>query len=746
MRILRAHVPDLGPLRGLELELAPGTNVIHGPNEAGKTTLLDFLLSHLFRWERRTGTRLSTLLGELDRFGDPSGAGGSVELLLEGEVHGYPGGPSLLHHLGLEHAGLAGLFCVRSGEMELPEKESGAFWREMKKVLSGLPEGVESLRKAAHGAAGLTAKTAELSDSGTPGLRTRYRELSARIRELSGLADRLDEISEIARRVARTERRRRALLRARDREIASLERERREVATRLERLPELPPEALERWEDAAGTLSRLEAEIEAARADVAEAEEEARRRERARERALEAAKEARDRLRRARELRLAERSGALQEAPGALERLADPLHRSGTALLLAGVALTFFTPSDVLREPVWILALAATLAAGSGLLVAGRRGRGARRERREARERLAEDAASCGWEELAAGAAGESGPAVATLPDRVRALESRVVETEREAEVAGVRAEAAAERLAERRAELGERKAGREAAAAEIARLRESTGLGTLAEARERARTRRELGDRARERTARLEGLAGPDPSAWSAALPGEDAPGPDSEPPPWDAEEKAALDEELERLRARHRELRRAFDRAGLETPEDALPELEECRAEKERIELDREAGRLAGRIFASMDEALEEQLAAALDREGPLSVGGLARRVTGRHVAVRRTDEEGLVVTDREGRTRPLAHLSRGTRDQIYLAIRVGLAGAALEAAGLEGDGGFLLLDDAFLTADWARRGRLVEACARLSEEGWQVVYLTCDDHLRDRFVEAGAELHEL
>ena len=144
-------------------------------------------------------------------------------------------------------------------------------------------------------------------------------------------------------------------------------------------------------------------------------------------------------------------------------------------------------------------------------------------------------------------------------------------------------------------------------------------------------------------------------------------------------------------------------------------------------------------------MGEALEERLARALAREGDFSVGALTRRFTGRYVEVVRGAEAGVVVRDSQGRSFPAERLSRGARDQVYVALRLGLADAALEAAGTD-EAGFFLLDDAFLTADWERRRRLVEAVGGLAGEGWQIVYLTCDDHLRDLFVEAGARLHEL
>ncbi len=731
MHVVRVRVAGFGPLEALELELAPGLNVVYGRNEAGKTTLLDYLVSHLFRWEQRTGTRLETVLGDLDRFGDAGGAAGEIELRMGGELHAYPGeGPSLLHHLGLEHAGLAGLFCVRSGEMELPEKEPGDFWRELKKVLSGLPEGVESLRRSAHEAAGLTA-TGRISDRGDPGRRTRLRELEERVATLSELAGRLDRVAEIAEEVSRLERRQEALEAARRARIARLHDRLREARDELEELDELPEGAVERWRELERERERRRKEVGEARKALEAATAEAREAEEALEEREATAGELRERLEAVEEAELEARARRLEGTgrPGAVLRLAEPAYWVGLVLLVLGLGGAFFTPTEALWNSTLIVILGLALAAGAALHWTGR----SLRERRDAaeagRRSLLEEAAALGLE-----ADDPEG-----VPAAVRRLESRTHRAERERDVARVRAENARERTEERREALEAAESALEEAAAGLEEVRETTGAGELAEAEALHERRERLRDRARELETSLQELAGMDEASWDVEPPGEA-----EDLPEWSAAEKRRVDRELEELREDHRELRRAFDRAGLREPEQVLVERREAEEKIREIERDREAGRLAGEIFATMGEALDERLAAALAREGPGSVGRLVHRVTESYVGVER-DGDVLTVHDEEGRSWALPHLSRGTRDQVYLALRVGLARAALEAADLE-EAGFFLLDDAFLTADWQRRERLVGAAAGLAEEGWQVVYLTCDDHLRDLFETAGARVHRL
>jgi len=86
------------------------------------------------------------------------------------------------------------------------------------------------------------------------------------------------------------------------------------------------------------------------------------------------------------------------------------------------------------------------------------------------------------------------------------------------------------------------------------------------------------------------------------------------------------------------------------------------------------------------------------------------------------------------------PLEELSTGAREQVLMALRVGMATRISGADSL-----FLLLDDAFQYSDWKRRQNLVEQSVTLVKDGWQVIYLTMDDDIRDRFLEAGETMSE-
>ncbi len=95
-----------------------------------------------------------------------------------------------------------------------------------------------------------------------------------------------------------------------------------------------------------------------------------------------------------------------------------------------------------------------------------------------------------------------------------------------------------------------------------------------------------------------------------------------------------------------------------------------------------------------------------------------------------------EDLVVSD-DYNNFCIRDLSTGAREQIMLALRIGFASKILKQDTL-----FLILDDAFQHSDWQRRKTLVKKLADIALSGWQVIYLSMDDHIKELFDNAGSE----
>jgi len=88
-----------------------------------------------------------------------------------------------------------------------------------------------------------------------------------------------------------------------------------------------------------------------------------------------------------------------------------------------------------------------------------------------------------------------------------------------------------------------------------------------------------------------------------------------------------------------------------------------------------------------------------------------------------------EKIEVTRSDGTKLPPWKLSGGTYDQLYFSIRLAL-GEKL----LGGEKGFFILDDPFIKASQNRLVVLIGMLKNLSESGWQIIYFSAKEEVRE------------
>jgi len=169
----------------------------------------------------------------------------------------------------------------------------------------------------------------------------------------------------------------------------------------------------------------------------------------------------------------------------------------------------------------------------------------------------------------------------------------------------------------------------------------------------------------------------------------------------------------------------------ADLETQAESLRFQEEvlggvehlaCKLEKQQAALDglylqEQALELAREALASAHSQLQQVYAPRL---AGLSGAFLQKLTQGRYDALIMGKNWQLQVREHDtGLTRPLAALSSGTQDQVWLALRLAMVKLILPAHAP------LVLDDALLTFDEARTAAALEV---LRQENRQVILLSC------------------
>lgn len=107
--------------------------------------------------------------------------------------------------------------------------------------------------------------------------------------------------------------------------------------------------------------------------------------------------------------------------------------------------------------------------------------------------------------------------------------------------------------------------------------------------------------------------------------------------------------------------------------------------------------------------------------------------QNITGKYNGLTINNDGKLTITSQLA-DYDLRDLSTGTKEQVLFALRVTLAEKILN------DKAFLILDDAFQHSDYDRRPRLINQLFTLADDGWQIIYLTMDDNIRDTFKQKG------
>lgn len=103
---------------------------------------------------------------------------------------------------------------------------------------------------------------------------------------------------------------------------------------------------------------------------------------------------------------------------------------------------------------------------------------------------------------------------------------------------------------------------------------------------------------------------------------------------------------------------------------------------------------------------------------------------------------DRQILLVEDIKGQTLSLDVLSRGTREAVYIALRLALVATfARRGARIP-----LVLDDVLVNFDAARVRAAAEVFRDFASEGYQLIFFTCHDHIRQLFESLGVEIRSL
>jgi len=215
-----------------------------------------------------------------------------------------------------------------------------------------------------------------------------------------------------------------------------------------------------------------------------------------------------------------------------------------------------------------------------------------------------------------------------------------------------------------------------------------------------------------------------------------------------FDPEELEIIEKKLaeveEKIQKRNQELNnlksQIISLTGIDPTTSWNEAIEQLYLKKEEIKkdlVDIEAKIISGIIIHDTIQELQKQEDEKLmERLNSEDIIKFINKLTGRYKALT-FDERDIVIADDFGSFN-IKDLSTGAKEQVMIGLRIGFAKSILKQ-----DCAFLIFDDAFQHSDYKKRPLLIDTLIELVQEGWQVIYLTMDDHIRDLFRQKGSKL---
>jgi len=133
--------------------------------------------------------------------------------------------------------------------------------------------------------------------------------------------------------------------------------------------------------------------------------------------------------------------------------------------------------------------------------------------------------------------------------------------------------------------------------------------------------------------------------------------------------------------------------------------------------------------KIFEEIEMEEKEKVSELFGKESPVTEY-FSEITDGLYEGVMFNQEMGKIeVRHEDGAILEAEKLSGGAYDQLYLSIRLALGKKLLKGAN-----GFFIMDDPFIKADKERLQRQIDILNRISQSGWQIIYFTAKDEVKD------------
>jgi DNA repair exonuclease SbcCD ATPase subunit len=727
MNLKSLFMGNFGLFRGRLVEFGPAFNLIFGPNESGKTTLVDAIVISLLARTHKKGD-IKSIPRPLAHLKNRYGIDISLQLVVvhDGKDLEFPSPENSQDQWDLGWNELRAIFIAREGDLELApqgSREFRAWWESLKGKLLGFEEDPRNVL-------GKIAAEADLTDNLglTVMQKTRRKEIQEKLGWFRENEDRIKALRELERDyrelqakekdwVLHVDQAEQGVLKSKLLKADEIYRRMKAAQESLrEEYGRFTEKDVEEWKKLAQTSDKETAQVQWLRG---QREKEETKRQETISRAAELSKRvnvlseklraAAEREQELGEVAVEDRKWTGGPIPGwapwaswavAILALILGVDNNSLGLLLVGVALV-------------ILALALTY-----LLQKQGRKRSLFLQRRAGLIR---------WGQ-------ELGLEADSLPDLLKKkmdLQQEKDELEGKRKVLEEQLpqldKAIDDLMRQEKVRMEEIEKVRE----RIRYLRDRVGLADLEELQKRIKAKLDLeSDVDKKFKSGLRTLLGSDETRWPREI--EKLKSMDDIRPVEDPGEVRKLHDELESCRQQQRESYQTLTRLVADLgahfdchrPEEAFWKVEDLEKELKELDILERAGQKVretfGRVLQGSDTVLDDIF------DGQTVRDSFSKITTGRYRRVA-MDDLSLKITDRKGRQWDFSNLSSGTKDQLLTVLRLALAEQRLHGKG------FFILDDPLVNSDRIRLREQMEILGQLVGDGWQVLFLTAQDEIR-------------
>ncbi|MBD3250413.1 MAG: AAA family ATPase [Candidatus Pacebacteria bacterium] len=205
--------------------------------------------------------------------------------------------------------------------------------------------------------------------------------------------------------------------------------------------------------------------------------------------------------------------------------------------------------------------------------------------------------------------------------------------------------------------------------------------------------------------------------------------------------QKKEELTKEIEQVQLEAEKLKTALNNLEKEVSQvldqqqacQSIADLKQVRQELDEFiklhQVNRENALTAIDLLEKIEQQDREKVEALFGQDSPISQ--LFSQITAQKYTqvFLDLDQHKIKVEQKDGQILNARSLSAGTYDQLYFAIRLGLAEKLLPT-----EKGFFVMDDPFLKSDETRLGQQLDMLMNFSNQGWQIIYLSAKKEVHD------------